>query len=737
MKDSTRGTGEHLDTLREGLVVLCRQLGCPTSVAELGDGLALEQGCLPLELVPRALRRAGVSARVINADLEALTEELLPALLLLEDGHDVVLVAQQAGEAVILTPESDGGQARMPLAQLKARHAGTVVVARPEYHPDERAGNFAREDAEHWFKGPLKRRWKTFGEVGVAAMMANMLAISTALFAMQVYDRVVPNEAFETLWILASGVALAVLMEFILRCLRGHLLDVTGKGLDLQLSSLLFERVMQMRLSAKPASTGAFSSQIREFESVREFFTSSTIGAISDMPFVLLFLGVIFFIGGPVVWVPIAAVVLMILPGLLAQGRLAKLSRQNLREGAVRQGVLLESVEHLETVKATRAEGRNLWLWENLSGDLSEASVRLRSLSVMLGYGASMVQQLCYVGVVLVGVYQISAGNMTIGALIACTILTSRTVAPMTQVAGILARWQHVKVAMEGLDELMNAPVERPAGRDFAHKPKLHGHYRLDKVIQRYQPDSPEALNLKTLEIGAGEHVALLGGNGAGKSTLLRLMAGLTDADSGRLLLDDVGLGQIEPVDRRKAIGYLPQDIALFYGTLRDNLTLDGAAYVDEELMEALDAVGLGAFVRAHSLGLDLPIPSSSSVSGGQRQAIGLARLLLQDPPIVLMDEPTAAFDQSNEQRVIRYLKHWLEGRTLVVSTHKRALLTLVERAIVLRDGRIVMDGPRDNVVSGNRVKAPPRPRAAGEGQDEQSNADASRYSSRAGRSQA
>ncbi|MDL4864786.1 cysteine peptidase family C39 domain-containing protein, partial [Halomonas elongata] len=218
MDSATRTSVGHMDSLREGLVLLCRQLGCPTSVAELGDGLALEQGCLPLELVPRALRRAGVSARVIEADIEALSEELLPALLCFEDGHSVVLVAYQDDEAILLTPESNGGRVNMPLARLRARHTGTTVVARPAYHPDERAGDFAREREEHWFKGPLKRRWKTFGEVGVAAMMANMLAISTALFAMQVYDRVVPNEAFETLWILASGVALAVLMEFVLRC---------------------------------------------------------------------------------------------------------------------------------------------------------------------------------------------------------------------------------------------------------------------------------------------------------------------------------------------------------------------------------------------------------------------------------------------------------------------------------------------------------------------------------------
>ncbi|WP_445004091.1 type I secretion system permease/ATPase [Halomonas mongoliensis] len=708
---------DHHDPLREGLVLLCRRLGRTTSVAELGDGLALEQGRLPLDLVTRALRRVEVEARALAMSLEQLGDRLLPALLMLDDGSVRLLVEWRDGEAVLLLPESGGGEECLSREALAARYTGTAVVARLAYRPDERAGDFARERKEHWLKGPLKRRWKTWGEVGVAALMANVLAISTAIFAMQVYDRVVPTSAYDTLWILASGVVIAVIMEFLLRTLRAHLLDVTGKGLDLQLSSLLFERVMQLRLAAKPGSTGAFSSQIREFESVREFFTSSTIGAISDMPFVVLFLGVIAYIGGPVALVPLTAVVLMVLPGILAQGYLARLSRQNLREGAVRQGVLLESIENLETVKATRAEGRNLRLWEHLSADLAEVGVRVRRLSSMLGYGASMVQQLCYVGVVVVGVYRIGAGEMTIGALIACTILASRTVSPMTQVAGLLARWQHVKVAMEGLDELMQAPVERPAGRTFARKPSLLGHYQLEEVSLRYQDDGPAALDLKALEVRAGERVALLGGNGSGKSTLLRLMAGLGDATRGRVVLDDVNLSQIEPADRRRAIGYLPQDIALFYGTLRENLLLDGAAHDDAALMEALEAVGLGNFVRRHPLGLDLPIQGSGSVSGGQRQAIGLARLLLQDPRIVLMDEPTSAFDQTNEKRVIDFMKRWIGGRTLVVSTHKTSLLSLVERAVVLRDGRLVMDGPVESVVSGNQVKAPRRRPAAGKGE--------------------
>lgn len=706
----------HRDPVREGLVLLCRALGRSASVAELGDGLALEHGRLPLTLVPRALRRVEVEARVLALGLDSLGADdarLLPALLLMKDGSSALLVAWQDDDAVLLLPESGGGSERLSRDALAARYGGSAVVARLAFRPDERAGDFGRAADEHWLRGPLKARWKTWAEVGVAALMANLLAISTALFAMQVYDRVVPTAAYDTLWILASGVALAVVLEFVLRTLRASLLDLSGKGLDLQLSSLLFERVMQLRLAAKPGSTGAFSAQIREFESVREFFTASTVGAISDLPFVVLFLGVIAYIGGPVAWVPFAVVWLMVLPGVLAQGRLARLSRQNLREGAVRQGVLLESIDNLETVKATRAEGRNLRLWEHLSADLAEVGVRVRRLSALLGNGAAMVQQLGYIGVVVVGVYRIGAGEMTIGALIACTILASRTVAPMAQVAAILARWQHVKVALEGLDQLMSAPVERPAGRVFARKPALQGHYRLEAVKLRYGEDGPAALDLEALELRAGERVALLGGNGAGKSTLLRVLAGLVDPSSGRVLLDDLAIGQIEPADRRRAIGYLPQDIALFYGTLRENLLLDGAPHDDDALLEALDAVGLGGFVRRHPLGLELPIAGSGSVSGGQRQAIGLARLLLQDPRIVLMDEPTAAFDQSNEQRVVNFLKGWLAGRTLVLSTHKKSLLALVQRAVVLRDGRVAMDGPLERVVSGNRVTVPVRPAAA------------------------
>ena len=691
------------DPLREGLVLLCQQLGRWTNAAELGDGMRLEQGRLPTAMIARALRRVDVAARVMRYALGDIEPHLLPALLLLRSGDCLVLTALDAEGGDVLMPSS-GGRVRMPRNELTALYEGTAVFAKPRYHADGRTGDFAQTTGEHWFFGTLKRYRRDYMEVALAAMMANLLAIGSALFAMQVYDRVVPNAAFDTLWILASGVSVAVLLEAVLRIMRAHLLDVMGKRLDLKLSSQLFERVLATRLSAKPASLGAFSTQIREFESVREFFTASSAAVISDLPFVLVFLVLIGIIGGPIIAVPVVAIAAIILPGLLNQKKLGELSRHNLREGAVKNAILLESIEHLETVKTTTAEGRALHQWETLTAELACTATRVHALTMGLAYGASAVQQLGYIALIVYGAYSIGAGEMTVGGLVACSILAQRGIAPMSQVANILGRWQHTKVALEGLDQLMAAPVERPQGKIFVHKERLRGDYRLEN-LQLCYGDNPPVISVASLAIRAGERVALLGGNGAGKSTLLRLLSGLGDASGGSILLDDVNIAMIDPAKRREAIGYLPQDVALFYGTLRENLNLRGAALDDTELFEALDGVGLGPFVRAHPLGLDMPIQSSASFSGGQRQAVGLARVLLQDPAIVLLDEPTAFFDQASEKHVIEYLRGWLGGRTLIATTHKRSLLALVNRAVVLSGGRVSMDGSLETVVSGDHIR--------------------------------
>lgn len=687
------------DPLQLALTTYCQLLGKSTRVDTITEGLPLKNNRLTLELIPRALDKQGINAVIVEKSLQQLQDYHLPALLLTQYNTGLVLVSKDDEHCTVVVPETSGKKTYTH-AELEALISSQVVLADLAYKADDRAKDYAQPYKKHWLKEQLMKCWPTYIDVGVASLFANVLAVGTSLFALQVYDRVVPNDAFDTLFILTTGVVIAIIFDFILRVLRAYLLDVTGKKLDLELSSRLFSQVLFMRLKAKPESTGAFSSQLKEFDSVREFFTSSTAASISDFPFIFLFLLLIWYLGGPVVWVPIIAILLMLLPSLLMQGRLAQLSREGLRESSVKQGLIIEVIENLETVKASHAESRNLYLWEVLTKKQATDSVTFKSLSNRLSQGASMVQQLGFIFVVVVGVHQISASELTIGALIACTMLTSRTIAPVNQITGALVRWQHVRVALEGLDQIMQAPTERPPGRQFAHKPRLDGDYNLESVKLTYGDEGPPAVNIKKLQIQAGSHTLLLGNNGAGKSSLLRILAGLEDVDSGQVLLDDIAMTQLDPADRQRDIGYLPQDSCLFYGSLRENLQLAGDIYTDEAIFEVLDSIGLGPTVRAHPLGLDMPILGSRSLSGGQRQAVALARLILQNPRIVLLDEPTSAFDQASEEKVIQFMKIWLQGKTLVMSTHKRCMLVLGTRGIVLKQGSVATEGDFDSILA-------------------------------------
>ncbi|MCF7480998.1 type I secretion system permease/ATPase [Vibrio sp. J1-1] len=692
------------DPLRDVLINYCALIGKPIRYNVIGEGLPLKDGKFSSDLITRALDNQGISAVIFEKSLEKLDNKYLPALLLTEDDEGIILLNVNDEQFTVFCPVTEG-QKVISRTEIESRWTGDVVVASVAYKSDNRAEGYAEPYKKHWLKSQLLKCWPTYVDVGVSSLFANILAIATSLFALQVYDRVVPSDAFDTLFILTSGVVIAIVFDFLLRILRAYLLDVTGKKLDLELSSRLFYQVLHMRLKAKPQSVGAFSSQLKEFETIREFFTSSTAATISDFPFIFLFLLVIWYLGGPVVWVPVIAIILMLLPSLLMQGKLARLSREGLKEGAIKHGLMIEVIENLETVKATNATSRNLFLWELLTKKQAADSIDLKSLSNKLSYGASMVQQLGFIFVVVVGVYQISASEMTIGALIACTMLTSRAIAPVNQITGVLVRWQHVKVALEGLDQIMQAPVERPAGRQFAEKSQLNGDYQLENVCLTYGEEGQKALSIEKLSIKAGSHTILLGGNGAGKSSLLRVLAGLEDIDGGQLLLDDISMTQLDPSDRQRDIGYLPQDSALFYGTLRENLLISGDTHSDEAIFDVLDNIGLGAAVRAHPLGLDMPILGNRSLSGGQRQAVALARLILQNPRIVLLDEPTSAFDQSNEEKVIRFMSTWLKGKTLVMSTHKRSMLSLGNSGIVLKSGSVAMEGDFGKILGNQQPK--------------------------------
>lgn len=687
------------DPLVLGLIEICRANGVSASAERLADGLPSDDdGRLALNAAARALLRVNMSCRIASGPLQRIPAEALPVLLFQKDGTLALLEMLTENTAILVLPESGGGRVERPRSEVEEAYDHRYLAAKPVDVVSQRLGQ-ADPDPRHWIFGPILGNARIYRDVFLASFVASLLTVSTSLFSMQVYDRVVPNQVFDTLWILASGVALAIALEFMLRMMRARLIDVSGRDIDLALSSQLFERVANLRLSAQPKSTGAFANQVRDFSTVREFFTSSTVSAICDIPFVLIFIGIIAYIGGPVAFVVIFGALLMICPGLMMQRHLAKLSRSNTREAAALNGLLLETVSNLETVKAARAEGRLHRAYVQLTATMAETSIKTREQTTLLMQIAASTQQICYGLVVVVGVYQISAGNMTTGSLIACTLLTSRTLAPLGQVAGLLSRWQQVRAAMDNLDEIMELPIERPLDRHYLRAPAIAGSYQLTDATYAHDRESGEVLNIKSLIVKPGEHIALLGGNGAGKSTLLRLMAGLTDPTSGSILLDNLALAQIDPIDRRRQIGYLPQSPALFQGTLRENLLLDHGLHDDAELFQALDAVGLGRYVRRHVRGLDMPLYGNANVSGGQRQAIGLARIILQDPQIMILDEPTSAFDHATEQQVVKFLSTWLQGRTAVIATHKRELLILTERAIILKDGAITHDDARGKIL--------------------------------------
>ena len=661
---------------------------------ELNDDVSLNAG----DRIIRLLTNQGFEVSSDTIDVEALRSERGPWFVTLKDGLWELLTKVGKGGAVLR--DATGTDRIISMQQLMSGGAVTVIIGRPRFRTQARVGDFAKTTEGHWFWRPLSKQWRVFRDVGIAAVVANCLAAAVALFAMQVYDRVVPTGALDTLWVLAIGAALAIILEWTIRVARVGLLESAGQRLDRQIGRSLFARALSIRMANLSPSPGTLVTQLREFESVREFFTSATTAVLSDLPFVCFFIAVIAFIGGDLALVPLAAMILLILPVLVLQPYMSKLAGESLRESAHKNGLLWESFSGIENVKSAGAERWLESLWSDLHEQLSDTSCKVRRLSQWLALWTAAVQQFAYVGVIVVGVYQIYAGNLSVGGLVACSILVSRVVAPLSQASGLLARWQHVKSALASLDNLMASPVERPEDRQFIEAPVLSGAISAENVYWAPSADQSPVLKVEKLEVKAGENIALLGASGSGKSTLIKLLSGLISPSEGLIHLDNMNLHHIDPIDRCNQIGYLPQTVALFHGTLRDNLNPSQRPLSDGELLKLCESIGLGPFIQSRAMGLDTILTSQGGVSGGQRQLIGIARIFVSDPKIVLMDEPTAALDQETEKRVISILKQWSTQKTLIISTHKRALLDMADRLLVLKEGQLVMDTPAHKVAS-------------------------------------
>jgi ATP-binding cassette subfamily C protein LapB len=638
-------------------------------------------------------------------------QEVLPAVITLEQGGIAVL-EQLHDDGNVDYWLSDGGDLlrSAELVTLLEQSTGPVfLVGVAPRGRDQRIDQFVQPHKKHWFWENFRGSGRKIAEISLASVLGNVLALAGILFSMQVYDRVIPAQSFPTLWVLFFGVVLAAGMEYIIRLMRTLVSDLMGKKIDLKVSSLFFVRAMSIKNDDRPKSTGSFISQLREIDQVRELLTSTTVSAAADMPFVLLFLGIMFFIGGPLVIIPLLAIPLIVIPGILIQWPMAKLAKEGMRESALRNAVLVETIEGIEDIKALQAEAYFQRQWEQTHEVSAAVGMKQRLWGARLTGWASTVQQLTYGGMLVFGVYLVLSGDITTGTLVASSMLSSRTIAPLMQLTMVFSRWQHAKSAMRGLDELLKKPVDRPADAELSHCPTLSGHFNVRNLQYTYDKEnSPNVLGIGQLEIKPGERVAILGKVGAGKSTLLKLLSGQASPSQGKILIDGVDMTKVEPADIRRQIGYLSQDSRLFFGTLRQNLMLGYPHATDQEMLQALRISGALSMVQADASSLDKIINEGGrGLSGGQRQMVMLSRMILRNPQVVLLDEPTASMDEQLEDYVIRQLHAWLVGRTLIVVTHRPALLKLVDRIVVMDNGRVVADGPRDQILATAATNTP------------------------------
>ncbi|MDF3932256.1 type I secretion system permease/ATPase [Pseudomonas citronellolis] len=694
----------HDDPLLDGLLILCRLHGCSVSRASLSAGLPLPQQRLNAELLPRAAARAGLQGRLLRRELKAIPALNLPVLLLLRDGRSAVLRQWASdGRALILPCETEGGEQWVSADELAAQYSGLALFARPR-HELEAARQPLVPRVEAWFRDTLKlSRW-LYTDALVASLLINLLSMLVPLFVMQTYDRVVPNQAISTLWVLASGLLLGTLFELLLRVLRSHLLDMAGKKTDVVLSATLFERITGMAMKYRPATVGGFAQSIHDFQGLREFLTALTLTSLIDLPFSLLMILVIGLLGGALVAVPLLAFPVTILFAYIIQARLRDTVQKSLTLAAERQALLIETLGGLETLKACGAESERQYRWEATHGALTRLDNHARFLSTLATNGTLFIQQFAGMAMIICGVYAILDGQLSVGALVASYMLNSRVLAPLGQIAGLITRHQQARLTMKSTDALMALPQERQARQRPLERTQLHGALDVRQVEFRYPEQSAPALSQISLRLAPGEKVGLIGRSGSGKSTLSRLLMGFYEPEQGQILLDGLDLRQIDVADLRQQIGYVAHDLPLLAGSLRDNLTL-GARYVsDARMLEVAEMTGVSELARQHPLGFDRPVGERGQLlSGGQRQAVLMARALLLDPPILILDEPTSAMDNSSEEALRRRLHDSCRDKTLLLVTHRTSMLALVERLIVLDGGRIVADGPKEAVIEALR----------------------------------
>jgi ATP-binding cassette subfamily C protein LapB len=691
------------DSLLECLLFLTKYHQRPASAESLTAGLAIHNEIMSPKMFIQAASRVGLIVKTVKRDIEDISKLALPAVMMIGTNKACVLldIDFDKGESIVMMPDISSGNINLPINQLRELYNGYVLIIKPAYNFQNRITREVEiEQPKKWFWGALKKNTAIYKQVALAALVINSFILATPMFTMNVYDRVLPNNALDTLWVLSIGILVVMIFDFILKLVRSHFLEVAGKRADIIMSSRIFDQLLNIRLDSKPASTGQFVSRLQSFESVREFFTSATIAAIVDLPFIILFIGIIFYIGGPLGYISIFTVIIAVGFSWYMQTPIKNTVERSAKEEQIKSTTLTETVAGLEIIKSVRAQNRMRTHWENSINQTSFFGKKAQFLSQIVTFFTAFISQASNITIVIIGVYMASEGEMTMGGIIASMMLNGRVIAPVSQIVGMVIRFERTMLSLNNLDEIMKMPVERNEHQEYLSRPDLNGDIEFKDVVFSYKGQNFDVLKNINLTIKQGEKVGIIGKIGSGKSTLWKLIMNLYEPTRGSVLIDKTDIRQIDPVDLRRAIGCVPQEPFLFMGTVKDNITIGEQYASDQEVLRASKIAGVHDFLGKHDAGYDLLVGErGEGLSGGERQSITLARALLTDPKIMILDEPTNSMDGQTEEAFKRRMKDIVKDKTVILVTHRPSVLSLVDRLIVLDDGKIIADGPKDEVL--------------------------------------
>jgi ATP-binding cassette subfamily C protein LapB len=701
--NQTQGHSTPVDAFKACFSGVAAFLGRPSAHTVLFTGVPLGPGAISLEEIEFVANRVGIEARAYTRADFARHRVELPAILFLVDRPPVALLSEQ-GEFEFITVPQDSGRTTIGRGEILEAEISQIIGFSLTYantSEEARLGSAAIIEKRHWLTGTLAPFWRSYIRVGLAACFINLIALGSPIFTMNVYDRILPNKAVSSLWVLAIGVAISILFDLLLKTARAALIDYAGRKADLRISYLLFEKVLNASLATKPLSTGEYANRVSQYEFVREFFTSNTISVLIDTLFIFVFLFVIYLVAGWLVVVPTVAFVAALMVGLITQYRIGKCTSTAMNESSQRQALLIESISTLETVKALRAESYLLRKWREHSKNAAHTSERIKQLSAAAGNLTQFIQQLVTVVIIVAGAYIFAAGDITTGAIIAAVMLSGRAVAPLAQIAITLSRLRQALLSLKILNGIMAQPEDLPNTVGFVNRPISNGAVTLKDVSFVYPGTEAKVINGLSFQIRPGERVGIIGRIGSGKTTIGRLLGRLYLPTSGDLLIDGIDIRQYHPAEIRGAVGIAGQTGDLFSGTIKENLLMAKPDASDEEIIAAARQSGVDEFVSRHPRGYDMNVGErGGSLSGGQKQAVAIARLLIARPKIVFLDEPSGSMDLASERLLIRQLSQAFDhNTTIIISTHRFSMLELVDRLIVVDQGRVIADGPKAQVI--------------------------------------